>query len=81
MDIFSMLQNAPIIDEETAECVGRSVGFEVVNGRMIIKVAMFEIEYEDDDDPPEDGEKDDIPEDDASNIVQKIHAIAGGRDG
>jgi len=79
MDIFSMLQNAPIIDEETAECIGRSIGFEVLNGRMIIKANLFNLDDLIDDDP-DDGKKEDIPDDDASNVVQKIHAIAGGKE-
>ena len=79
MDIFSMLQNAPIIDEETAECIGRSIGFEVLNGRMIIKANLFNLDDLIDDDP-DDGKKEDIPDDDASNVIQKIHAIAGGKE-
>ena len=77
MDIFTMLQNATIVDMETDEPIGMAIGFQVINGRMRITVGLFVEDDEDND--PDDGDKEDIPEDDASNLVQNIHAIAGGK--
>lgn len=72
MDIFAMLQTAVLVDADD-DPVGRAVGFEIINGRMRMKVVLFdELVIEDDDDP----EKEDIPEDDASRQVKETDADA-----
>lgn len=71
MDIFSMLQNAPIVDAENDELVGQAVGFEVINGRMKIRVIFFDDEEE----GPDDGVKDPIPE----NQVVPLRAVGGDK--
>ncbi len=73
MDIFTMLQNATIIDLQTDEVLGQSVGFQVENGRMRIRVVLFD---DDEDEDPDDGTKKDIPEDDTSNMMPEIHILA-----
>ena len=58
MDIFSMLQYATVYDVETEEPICQIVGFEVMNGRIYFSATPFESEEED----PDDGVKDPIPE-------------------
>jgi hypothetical protein len=67
-DLFYMLQNAPVYDQE-GEIVGQTVGFEILNGRMKIRIVAFD----DSEDEPDDGAKEDIPE----PIMTKIRAISG----
>lgn len=62
MDIFSMLQNAYLEDEDGA-IIGRSLGFTCLNGKMWLKVTMFPPDDDDEEgDDPDDGEKEDCPE-------------------
>jgi hypothetical protein len=75
MDLLSMLMNARIRDMDGDE-IGEVLGVHIAMGKLYITVDM---ELDDGDEDPDDGEKEDIPEDDASNIVEKIHAIAGGK--
>ena len=62
MDIFAMLQNATIVDvdDEGETPVGAAVGFEVIHGRMRIKIILFNQDSDADD--PDDGEEEDVPE-------------------
>ena len=69
MDIFAMLQTAVIVDLEMDEVVGQSLGFQVVNGRLRIMTVLFDREEDDD---PDDGEKEDIPEED-TDILNLRH--------
>jgi len=61
MDIFAMLQNAVIIDVDTDDVIGHTIGFEVLNGRMRFTALIYDDDYEDTEDDP-DPETEDIPE-------------------
>ena len=75
MDIWNMLQNATIFDED-GEIRGQTTGFEVIGGRMRLMATMFDqYEYGEE---PDDGVKEDIPEDDASNTKDNLVALVGG---
>ena len=74
MGIFSMLQNATVFDAETDDVVGHTVGFEVINGRMRLKMVMLD-EFVDDEDG---GAEEPVPEEEGASI--HIRAISGGRD-
>jgi len=77
MDIFAMLQTAIIEDQTNGDLVGQAVGFNVINGRLKIFAVLFDEEYDDDDD----GAKDDIPEDDASNKITNLSVVSNEKNG
>ena len=87
MDIFSMLQNAYLEDED-GEIIGRSLGFTCLNGKMWLKVTMFPPDDADEGDDPDDGEKEDCPEEppkeanpDGEERGPVLKMIVGGGDG
>ena len=63
MDLLSMLMNARITDMDGDE-IGEVFGVHIAMGKLYITVDM---ELDDEEEDPDDGAKDDIPEDDASN--------------
>jgi hypothetical protein len=65
MELLSMLMNAKIRDMDGDE-IGEVLGVHFSAGRLSLTVDIEGINLEDED--PDDGAKDDIPEDDASNI-------------
>ena len=79
MDVLALLSHAIVKDDNGVE-LGTVKGIHFVEGKMLLSIDMTLFDEEDDDDP-DDGEKEDIPEEDASNVVQDIRAIAGGRNG
>ena len=80
MDVLALLSHATVKDDDGVE-LGTVNGIHFVEGKMMLSIDMTLFDNEEDDDDPDDGEKEDIPEEDASNVVQKIHAIAGGKNG
>jgi hypothetical protein len=77
MDMMSALMNARILDVE-GNVVGDVLSFTVLGSRLFITA---DIEVEDGD--PDDGAKDDIPEDDASKpkFPRIVVASKDGTDG
>ncbi len=71
-DLLAMLLTARIHDKD-GEPIAEVLGVSIVGGRMGIIIDL-ELEIEEDDDP--DGEEADIPEDDASKVVDKLFAVA-----
>ena len=66
MDIMALLSQAQVNDMDGME-LGDVLGIHIVAGRMVLSINMTIFDDEDEDDP-DDGEKEDIPEDDASKI-------------
>ncbi len=78
MDMMTMIMNAKITDMGGEE-VGDVVSIHIVGCKMFITANMgYDIEEDGDD-----GEKDDIPEDDASkaSLAEVISLVAGGKSG
>ena len=76
MELLSMLMSARVCDVD-GDVFGEVVNINISGGRLEI---MIDVELDDDEDEdPDDGAKDDIPEDDASNTVQRLRAVAGGK--
>lgn len=65
MDILALLSQAKVNDMDGVE-LGDVMGIHFVAGKMIITINMTMGDLEDED--PDDGEKEDIPEDDASKM-------------
>ena len=65
MDVLTLLSQAQVNDMEGVE-LGDVMGIHFVAGRMVLSVNMTI--FDDEEDDPDDGEKEDIPEDDASKI-------------
>lgn len=79
MDLLSMLQNARIRDMEGDE-IGEVTEIRIYGGRLEIMMDLITLEADDEEDP-DDGSKEDIPEDDASKVASpKLRAVAGGKD-
>ena len=80
-DLFAMLHSASVMDQETGEVVGMVTGIETVGTRLRVKAFFFE-EGDEDEDDPDDGEKEDIPEEEEkvadANINEKIHQLKTG---
>lgn len=70
MDLLSMLMNAKIRNMDGDE-LGDVIGVHIAGGKMNITLDIDGVEDED----PEDGAKDDIPGDDASNKIQRLRAV------
>ena len=81
MDIFAMLQNAVIIDMETDEVIGHTIGFEVQGGRMRFQALVYDSDFEDEDDP--DPGEEDVPEmkpEEVEAVLGKpLKLVAGGQ--
>lgn len=76
MDLLSMLMSARVCDVD-GDVFGEVVNINISGGKLEI---MIDVELDrDEEDDPDDGAKDDIPEDDASNVVQQLRAVAGGK--
>ena len=78
MDLLSMLMNAKVRTVDGSD-LGEVIGVHFALGRMTITI---DLELEDED--PDDGEKEDIPEDDASKMEFPRLAAMGkkvGKDG
>ena len=75
MDLLSMLMNAKIRDMD-GDNLGDVIGVHIAGGKLWVSVDIEGIEVED----PDDGEKDDIPEDDASKMEfhPKLVAMSKG---
>lgn len=69
MDLLSMLMNARVQDLDGIE-VSEVISVHLTGGKLYITIDV-EGEHED----PDDGAKDKIPEDDASNTVTSLHAV------
>ncbi len=63
MDVLSMLMNAKAKTVDGSD-LGEVIGIHFALGRMVVTI---DLELDDEEDP-DDGEKEDIPEDDASKI-------------
>lgn len=61
MDLLSMLMNAKVRDMDGDE-IGDVIGVHIAGGKLSVTIDIEGIEVED----PDDGAKDNIPEDDAS---------------
>ena len=81
-DLFSMLHTAFVLDNDTGEVIGMVTGIDTSGPRMKVKVRIFE--DDEDEDNPDDGEKEDIPEEPEkvadANINEKIHRLRTGTD-
>ena len=77
MDLLSMLMNAKIRDMDGDE-VAEVVGVHLVQGKLSITIDM---ELEDEGEDPDDGAKDDIPENDASKMEFPKLAAASKKTG
>ncbi len=79
-DLFSMLHTAFVLNSETGEVIGMVTGVDTSGPRMRVKVRIFEDDEDEDD--PDDGEKEDIPEEPEkvadANINEKIHMLKTG---
>lgn len=64
MDLLSMLMNAKVCDMD-GDVFGEVVNINLSGGKLEI---MIDVELADEDEDPDDGAKDDIPEDDASKM-------------
>lgn len=64
MDWMSLLMNARVRDMDGDE-FGEVIGFHFYGGKLSITI---DVELDDEEEDPDDGAKDDIPEDDASKI-------------
>ena len=62
MELLSMLMNAKVCDMD-GDVFGEVVGVNFAGGKLEI---MVDVEMDDEGEDPDDGAKDDIPEDDAS---------------
>lgn len=71
MDLLSMLVNAEVRDAD-GDIIGGVFAVHIAAGRMYLTLDSVGFG---DGDP--DGDKDDIPDDDASNKVQHIRAVGG----
>lgn len=78
MDLLSMLQNAKIRDMDGDE-IGEVIEIQICGGKLEIMMDLITLE-DDDEEDPDDGAKEDIPEDDASKAVTpKLRAVTGGK--
>lgn len=64
MDLLSMLMNAKVRDMDGDE-FGEVIGVHLAGGKLSITI---DVELDEEDADPDDGAKDDIPEDDASKL-------------
>ncbi len=64
MDLLSMLMNAKIRDMDGDE-IGEVIEVQICGGKLEIMMDLISVDLEDEEDP-DDGAKDDIPENDAS---------------
>ena len=65
MDVLSLLSQAVVKDMDGVE-LGRVIGVHFVAGKMMVTINMTV--FEEESDGPDDGEKEDIPEEDASKM-------------
>ena len=82
-DLFNMLHTAFVLNSDTGEVIGMVTGVDTSGPRMRVKVHIFEDDEAEDDDP-DDGEKEDIPEEPEkvadADINEKIHMLKTGTD-
>lgn len=81
-DLFAMLHTAFAVDNDTGEVMGMVTGISTVGSRLKVNVHVFNEDegYEEDD--PDPGEEEDVPEEEAkvadATIVEKIHMLKTG---
>lgn len=65
-DLFSLIVNAIVVDKLTDEVIGTVTDIETDGKNMRIKTIIMDVE----DDDPDDGEKEEIPEVKKDNVTQ-----------
>ena len=81
MDILELLSQATVNDINGVG-LGDVMGIHFLSGRMVISISLDLFDEDDGEyDDPDDGAKDDIPEDDASQVKHLTVVAIGKRDG